>query len=331
MKYTYLGRTGLTVSKMVLGTMNFGTRTPEEEAFRIMDKALEAGINVIDTANVYGEDGVLDNLYRGKSEDIVGRWFAQDPGRREKIVLSTKVFMRMNDPRDNANNKKDLSLYKIRRHLKDSLRRLQTDHLELYFMHHVDEHATWQELWGVFEPIVNSGTVDYIGSSNFGARHICYAQAAADKRNFMGLCVEQCQYNLFHRLPEIELLPTAKDLGLGIFCWSPLAEGLLSGHVLNAQPGTRGAVIKEKLDCTQIKQLQEYSDLCESIGQSEATVALAWLLHNPVVTSVIVGPRTVEQLESSLKAIDLELSEETLRKLDEIFPGYEAAPKSYSW
>ena len=324
MEYTYLGRTGLTVSRLVLGTMNFGTRTPEEEAFRIMNRALEAGINAFDTANVYGEDGVLDNLHRGFSEEIIGRWFAEDKTRRDRVVLSTKVYMRMNDPKDNANNKKDLSLYKIRRHLKDSLRRLQTDHLEIYFMHHIDEHATWQELWGAFQPIVDSGVVDYIGSSNFGARHICYAQAAAEKRNFMGLCVEQCQYNLFHRLPEIELLPTAKDLGLGVYCWSPLAEGLLSGHVLNAEPGSRGAAVRDKLTDAQRKQLEEYSALCRQIGESEATVALAWILHNPAVTSVLVGPRTVEQLESSLKAVDLELSEETLKKLDEIFPGYEA-------
>lgn len=331
MKYTYLGRTGMMVSRLVLGTMNFGTRTPEEEAFKIMDRALEAGINVFDTANVYGEDGVLDGLHRGLSEEIIGRWFAQGGGRREKVVLSTKVYMRMQDPLDGPNNIKNLSAYKIRRHLKKSLERLQTDHLELYFMHHVDERATWEELWGAFQPIVDDGTVDYIASSNFGARHICYAQEAAHKRNFLGLTAEQCQYSLVHRLPELELLPACKDLGMGVFCWSPLGEGLLSGHVLDAAPGTRGALLRDKLSEAQIGQLEAYADLCRRIGASESNVALAWLLQNPVVTAPIVGPRTLEQLESALQALALELSQETLKELDQIFPGYDEAPLAYAW
>lgn len=331
MKYTYLGRTGMVVSRLVLGTMNFGTRTTEEEAFKIMDRALEAGINVFDTANVYGEDGVLDSLHRGYSEEIIGRWFAQGEGRREKVILSTKVYMRMNDPLDGPNNVKNLSAYKIRRHLKGSLERLQTDHIELYHMHHVDERVTWEELWGAFEPIVSSGKVDYIASSNFGARHICYAQEAARNRHFLGLVNEQCQYNLLNRLPEIELLPACQENGLGVFCWSPLAEGMLSGHVLNAPSGSRGAKVKDSLTSHQIQQLKEYSALCKELGESEAHIALAWLLHQPAVTAPIIGPRTLEQLEDSLKALEIELSEDTLKRLDAIFPGYAAAPVAYAW
>lgn len=331
MEYTYLGRTGMTVSRLVLGTMNFGTRTPEEEAFKIMDRALECGINVFDTANVYGEDGTLDNLHRGLSEEIIGRWFSQGGGRREKVILSTKVYMRMNDPLDGPNNIKNLSAYKIRRHLEGSLKRLQTDHIELYHMHHVDERVTWDELWGAFEPIVQSGKVDYIASSNFGARHICYAQEAAHQRHFLGLVNEQCQYNLTKRLPEIELLPTCRENGMGVFCWSPLGEGLLSGHVLDAKPGTRGAVLKESLSETQIMQLKKYHELCVELGESEANVALAWLLKQPSVTAPIIGPRTLQQLEDSLHALEINLSDDILKRLDDIFPGYDSAPLAYAW
>ena len=235
MKYTYLGRTGMKVSRLCLGTMNFGPRTEEKEAFAIMDKALEVGINFFDTANVYGGG---PNGHNGWTEEIIGRWFKQGGGRREKVVLATKVYGNMNDETDGPNNGGGLSAYKIRRHIEGSLKRLQTDHVELYQMHHIERHATWDEIWGVFEALVNQGKACYIGASNFGARHLAYAQAAAEKRNFLGLVCEQHKYNLACRLPELEVLPAAQELGLGVIPWSPLGGGLLSGNVLNPVAGS---------------------------------------------------------------------------------------------
>lgn len=330
MKYTYLGRTGLKVSRLCLGTMNFGSRTSEEEAFKIMDRALEAGINFFDTANVYGNS---DTGHCGWTEEIIGKWFALGGGRREKVVLATKVYNDMNSKLDGPNSAPGLSAYKIRRQLDESLKRLQTNHVELYQMHHIDRHASWEELMGTFESIVNQGKVYYIGSCNFGARHLAYAQAAADKRNFFGLVSEQHKYNLMCRLPELEVIPAIKDLGFGMMVWSPLESGLLADNILNPTSNVgKRAEKSKKLIPEQRKKLQAYADLCKELGEIESNVALAWLLHNPAVTCPIIGPRTVEQLENALHALEIELSEDTLLKLDEIFPGPGGeAPEAYSW
>lgn len=327
MKYTHLGRTGLKVSRLCLGTMNFGPRTDEKEAWAIMDRALEAGINFFDTANGYGRPKP------GWTEEIIGRWFAQGDNRREKVVLATKVYGDMNDENDGPNSEGGLSAYKIRRHIEGSLTRLQTDHVELYQMHHIERHAPWEEIWGAFEALVNQGKAYYIGSSNFGARHLAYAQAMAEKRNFLGLVSEQHKYNLTCRLPELEVLPAAKELGLGVIPWSPLGGGFLSGHVLNPVAGSeRASAMASKLTPQQQEQLKAFAALCADLGESEANVALAWLLANPVVTAPIIGPRTLEQLEDTLRAVEIELPEDVLAKLDEIFPGPGgAAPEAYAW
>jgi len=330
MKYTYLGRTGLKVSRLCLGTMNFGPRTEEKEAFTIMDRALEAGINFFDTANVYGGG---NGGHNGWTEEIMGRWFAQGGGRREKVVLATKVYGDMNDVTDGPNGARGLSAYKIRRHIEGSLKRLNTDHIELYQMHHIERHAGWDEIWGAFEALVDQGKAYYIGASNFGARHLAYAQAAAEKRNFLGLVCEQHKYNLLCRLPELEVLPAAQDLGLGVIPWSPLGGGMLSGHVLKTVEGSqRASQAAANLTGAQRAQLEAYAKLCAEIGESESNVALAWLLHNPAVTAPIIGPRTSEQLENALRAVEIELSEEILKKLDGIFPGPGGyAPEAYAW
>ncbi len=330
MKYTYLGRTGMKVSRLCLGTMNFGPRTDEKESFAIMDKALEVGINFFDTANVYGGG---NNGHNGWTEEIIGRWFAQGGGRREKVVLATKVYGDMNDGTDGPNGPRGLSAYKIRRHMEGSLRRLQTDRVELYQMHHIERHATWDEIWGAFEALVNQGKAYYIGASNFGARHLAYAQAAAEKRNFLGLVCEQHKYNLACRLPELEVLPATQELGLGVIPWSPLGGGLLSGNVLKPQEGsTRAARAAETLSEVQRAQLAAYAKLCAEIGESESNVALAWLLHNPAVTAPIIGPRTLEQFEDTLRAVEIELSQDILKELDVIFPGPGGyAPEAYAW
>lgn len=330
MKFAYLGRTGMKVSRLCLGTMNFGPRTDEKEAFAIMDRALEAGVNFFDTANVYGGG---DNGHRGWTEEIMGRWFAQGGGRREKVVLATKVYGDMNDENDGPNEPSGLSAYKIRRHIEGSLKRLQTDRIELYQMHHIERHAPWEEIWGAFEGLVNQGKAYYIGSSNFGARHLAYAQAAAEKRNFLGLVSEQHKYHLMCRLPELEVLPAAQELGLGVIPWSPLGGGLLSGNVLNpAGGGARSGQAAANLTETQRAQLEAYGKLCAELGESESNVALAWLLANPAVTAPIIGPRTLAQFEDTLRAVEIELSSEALAKLDEIFPGPGGeAPEAYAW
>jgi len=333
MEYTYLGRTGMIVSRLALGTMNFGSTNSEKESFEIMDRALELGINLFDCANIYGREHPVEAERRtGIAEEILGRWFAQGGDRRERTVLATKVYIRMNDPLDGPNDKSGLSLYKMRRHLKGSLERLQTDHIELYQMHHVDERTTWDEVWGAFQPMVESGVVDYIGSCNFGARHLCWAQEAAKERHFMGLVSEQSSYNLTQRAIELELLPAAQKMGIGVLTWGPLGGGMLSGHVLDSKFGTRGYDRLQALTPAKRQQLQDFSDVCRDLGEKESEVALAWILANPAVTAPLIGPRTVEQLESSVHALEIKLSEDTMRQLNEIFPGPGGpAPQAYAW
>jgi aryl-alcohol dehydrogenase-like predicted oxidoreductase len=326
MKYTYLGRTGMKVSRLCLGTMNFGGLTDEKEAFRIMDRALEAGINFFDTANVYGGG----DAFHGRTEEIIGRWFAQGGGRREKTVLATKVYGNMADKLDGPNDGDGLSAYKVHRHLAGSLKRLQTDHVELYQMHHVERAASWAELWGVFESIVNQGKAYYIGSSNFAARDLVKAQYEAQNRHFLGLVSEQHKYSLLCRLPELELLPAAREYGIGVIPWSPLAGGLLGGNALNPAQGSRTA--KAKISDAQRRQLEAFSSLCRQIGEKEADVALAWMLQNPAVTAPIIGPRTMEQFENCLRAVEIGLDDAVLQTLDDIFPGPGGeAPKAYAW
>lgn len=326
MQYTYLGKSGLKVSRICLGTMNFGPATDEKEAFRIMDAALDAGINFFDTANIYGWG---ENS--GLTEEIIGRWFKQGGNRREKVVLATKVYGSMHDDTDGPNNESGLSAYKIRRHLEGSLRRLQTDHIELYQMHHVDPAVTWDELWGAFENAVHQGKIGYVGSSNFAAWQIAVAQSEAKNRHFLGLVSEQHKYSLNCRLPELEVLPAAKELGLGVIPWSPLDGGLLGRNALQKLEGSRSSGIAERIDRQQ-QQLEQFAALCRELGEPQDTVALAWVAANPAVTAPIIGPRTLEQFETALKCLEVTLDAEVLKRLDEIFPGPGGhAPNAYAW
>lgn len=326
MKFAQLGRSGLKVSKLCLGTMNFGNFTEEKECFRIMDAALEAGINFFDTADNYG----LATKNWGITEKIIGRWFKQGGGRRESVVLATKVHEDMFDPQDGPNSAGGLSLYKVRRHLQASLDRLQTDHLEIYYMHHIDRNVTWDEMWGAFIPLVEKGIVDYVGSSNFAAWNLAQAQEEAKARRFFGIICEEHKYNLMCRLPELEVLPCAQNYGMGVVAYSPLQSGLLNGNALRPQTGSRSA----KRNTTEIikTQLEAFSKHAAELGESESNIALAWLLGNQAVTAPIIGPRTLEQLNSTLRAIDIELTPEMATRLDEIFPGPGgAAPEAYAW
>lgn len=323
MQYAHLGRTGLEVSRLCLGTMNFGRLATEAESFAIMDRALELGINFFDTANVYG-----GKSGEGITEQIIGRWFAQGGGRREKVVLATKVFGDMGD----WPNEKRLSAYHIRRASEESLRRLQTDHIDLYQMHHVDRATPWDEIWQAMEQLVTAGKVVYVGSSNFPGWQIAQAQGEAGARNFLGLVSEQSKYNLAARTIELEVAPACRALGLGLIPWSPLAGGMLAGALEKNGEGRRTGD-SARADVTKHRaQLEAYEALCKELGQRPADVGLAWLLANPAVTAPIIGPRTLAQLEGSLQAVELELSAETLQKLDEIWPGPGGeAPEAYAW
>lgn len=324
MEYTALGRTGMKVSRLCLGTMNFGPETEEKDAFRIMDAALDAGVNFFDTANVYG-----GREHKGWTEEIIGRWFAQGGGRREKVVLATKVYGDM-DPQDGPNNAGGLSSYKIRRHVEASLKRLQTDHIELYQMHHVDRKTSWEELWEVFASLVDQGKIYYVGASNFAGWHLAVAQAKADARHFMGLVSEQHKYHLLCREPELEVLPAAQGLGMGVIPWSPLAGGLLGRNALN-KTGSRSARAQAEVERHRTK-LEAFAGLCSELGEHQDTVALAWLLANPAVTAPIIGPRTLGQFEDALRSVELKLDAATLTRLHEIFPGPgKPAPEAYAW
>ncbi len=323
MQYTHLGRTGLSVSRLCLGTMNFGPQTSEEESFRLMDRALEHGINFFDTANGYG-----GKTGEGITEQIIGRWFAQGDGRREKVVLATKVYGNMGT----WPNTSRLSALNIRRACEDSLRRLQTDHLDLYQMHHIDRATPWEEIWQAMEQLVREGKIVYVGSSNFAGWHITRANEMAKSRNFLGLVAEQSLYNLNARMVELEVLPACEAYGLGVIPWSPLGGGLLGGVLKKANEGRRSEERMQKTIEKNREKLEAYEILCADLGEEPADVALAWLLANPIVTAPIIGPRSVEQLEGALHTLDIKITEEISKKLDEIFPGPGGkAPEAYAW
>jgi aryl-alcohol dehydrogenase-like predicted oxidoreductase len=333
MEYIRLGRTGLKVSRLCLGTMNFNPGfVADEDSFAIMDRALELGINFFDTANVYGF--YFDESGKGYTEEVIGRWLAQGGGRREQIVLATKAY----NPMGPGPNDRGLSAYHLRRACEDSLRRLQTDHIDLYQMHHVDRETPWEEIWQAMEQLVREGKVLYVGSSNFAGWHIAQAQGTAAPRHFMGLVCEQSLYNLAERTVELEVLPACRAYGLGFICWSPLRSGMLAGVLRKEREGRRGEGRRpiERWMEKEIEQkraaLEAYEALCDELGEHPAHVALAWLLHQPGVTGPIIGPRTVEQLDGSLRALEIRLSEEVLARLDEIWPGPGGeAPEAYAW
>jgi aryl-alcohol dehydrogenase-like predicted oxidoreductase len=323
MEYVSLGRSGLKVSRLCLGTMNFGPQTNDEDSFAIMDKAYTLGINFFDTANVYGW-----KLGEGVTETIIGRWLAKGNGRRESIVLASKVFGRMGD----GPNERRLSAYHIRNACEASLRRLQTDHIDLYQMHHIDRETPWEEIWLAMELLVQQGKVLYVGSSNFAAWNIALAQSYARERHFLGLVSEQSLYNLTSRMIELEIIPACQSFGIGLLPWSPLAGGLLGGILEKRNHGRRNS---ERIFETVEKhrgQLEAYEALCAEISEEPAVVALAWLLARPAVTAPIIGPRTQDQLEKCIHALEISLSSNVLERLEDIWPGPGGeAPEAYAW
>ena len=330
MDYVHLGRTGLLVSPLCLGTMNFGWEgmgTEEADSFAIMDRALEHGLNFFDTANVYGWRSDEERS-DGATERILGRWFAQGGDRRERVVLATKVYGGTGE----WPNESHLSALNIMRACDASLCRLQTDHIDLYQFHHVDRDTPWDEIWQAMETLVQAGKVLYVGSSNFAGWHIAEASEKARERHFLGLVSEQCKYNLTVRSVELEVLPACERYGLGVIPYSPLAFGILGGALQEAAQGRRsGSGTIEEIEKRR-GQLEAYEKLCADLGHAPGRVALAWLLANPVVTSPIIGPRTLDQLDDAVEALGVSLSEETLAELDRLFPGPGGpGPEAWAW
>jgi NDP-hexose C3-ketoreductase / dTDP-4-oxo-2-deoxy-alpha-D-pentos-2-ene 2,3-reductase len=329
MDYTHLGRSGVMVSRLCLGTMNFGAAAPAADAHQIMDAAHESGVNFFDTSNTYGVPRA-----EGVTEQIIGDWFAAGAGRRDRTVLATKVY----GGKGEWPNDRYLSAVNIRRACDDSLRRLRTDHIDLYQMHHVDRATPWEEIWSALDLLHSQGKIIYAGSSNFAGWHIAKAQETARRRHSIGLVSEQSLYNLAERSAELEVLPACQDYGIGVIPWSPLHGGLLGG-ILDRQPsGDRGpATVRRSQGRAEEAlpryrpQLEAYESFCARLGEPPAAVALAWLLHQPAVTAPIIGPRTLDQFTAALHAIDLTLTPKDLATLDEIFPGPGPAPESYAW
>jgi aryl-alcohol dehydrogenase-like predicted oxidoreductase len=323
MQFTNLGRTGMQVSRLCLGTMNFGPFSTEPESYEIMDRALDLGINFFDTANVYGW-----KLGEGVTENIIGRWWAQGGGRREKVVIATKVYGKMGE----WPNQRGLSALHIRQACEASLKRMQTDYIDLYQFHHIDRATPWEEIWQACEVLVQQGKVLYVGSSNFAGWHITQANEAAKARHFMGLVSEQSLYNLIDRMIELEVVPACEHYGLGIIPWSPLKQGLLGGVLKKENEGRRAREDVQKNIEKYRPQLEKWEAFCEEMGEHPADVALAWLLAQPAVTAPIIGPRTLDQLNNSLRALEIEITDEISKKIDELFPGPGGrAPEAYAW
>ncbi|MFI6053338.1 aldo/keto reductase [Streptomyces violascens] len=335
MKYTQLGRTGLQVSRLVLGTMNFGPQTDEADSHALMDAALDAGVNFFDTADIYGVDEE-----KGRTEKILGSWFAKGGDRRDKVVLATKMYGDMTQGKAwNAPswpNHSKLSAVNIRRSVEASLRRLGTDHIDIYQFHHVDRATPFEEIWQAIDVLITQGKILYAGTSNFPGYKIAQANETAARTGRLGLVSEQCLYNLAERRAEMEIIPAAQEYGLGVIPWSPLHQGLLGGALRKEREGsgsrTKGGRSAAGLADPAVRaQVQAYEDLLAKHDLDPGEVALAWLLTRPGVTGPIVGPRTPAHLESALRAVELELGEELLGALDEIFPGPGPSPEAFAW
>lgn len=322
MQYSKLGRSGLLVSRLCLGTMNFGAITPEKDSYKIMNRALELGINFFDTANVYG-----GKMGAGITEKIIGKWLEENKDRRDKIVLATKVYGEMGK----WVNERYLSAYHIKKACEDSLRRMKTDHIDLYQMHHVHRDTPWDEIWQAMEQLISEGKIIYVGSSNFAGWDIAAACEEARRRNLLGLISEQSKYNLFNRFIEREMVPACNYYGVGIIPWSPLEGGLLGGVLKKLDKGRRSKdEITNKLKSNH-KQIEQWENFCDNLGEDPASTALAWLLNQPGVTAPIIGPRTLQQLEESIRSLEIKFNEELFSKLDKIFPPAGTSPQYYAW
>jgi aryl-alcohol dehydrogenase-like predicted oxidoreductase len=315
MNYVELGPVDTRVSRLCLGTVNFGLHVSEDDAFLMLDKALEHGINFIDTADVYGN---------GQAEYMLGRWLAVDRLRRSRIVLATKVFGETSGRR--------LSRHYILQACEESLRRLKTDYIDLYQIHHVYRACPWEEIWEALEHLVRHGKVLNVGSSNFAAWDIACANGLAQQRRFVGFISEQSVYNLRRRLIELEVIPCCRAFRMAFLAYSPLGGGLLCGGLNSPAFGRRADQWLQNVVEQHRAQLVTYERLCDEVGHRPADVALAWVVRNPAVTAAIIGPRTVEQMEQNIGALDIALDDDIITKIDKIWPGPGGeAPEAYAW
>ena len=321
MRYRRLGRTALQVSEICLGTMNFGPLTSQAESFDILNDALEAGVNFIDTADQYG-----GRLGVGATERLLGEWLAEDPSRRNRVVLATKVH----EPMSEDVNDRGLSARHIQKACDASLRRLGVDHIDLYQMHHIDRAAPPEEIWQAMDRLIAQGKITYVGSSNFPGWAIARLNERAMAGQRLGLVCEQSLYNLVERRAELEVLPACQAYGVGVIAWSPLAGGLLAGASTDPSGRRSGAQVRDAAGI-HAERLAAFTALCAGLGQAPGVVAIAWLLHQPGITSAIVGPRRRDQFAALLEAPGLDLDEPVLRQLDAIFPACGAAPEAYAW
>ena len=321
MQYRQLGRSALRVSELCLGTMNFGSRTPEKVVFEILDQGVAAGINFIDTADQYG-----GSLGVGATESILGKWFAKDKSRRQRLVVATKVH----EPMSADINDRGLSARHIQIACDASLQRLGIDHIDLYQMHHFDRSAPMEEIWQAMERLIAQGKITYVGSSNFPGWGIARANEKASARHQLGLISEQSLYNLIERRIELEVLPACREYGLGLIPWSPLAGGLLAGQSPAGQ-GRRQSEAMRAARARHAAPLDQFQQLCDELGEAPSAIALAWLLHQPGVAATIIGPGNVEQLVNLLHVPDIRLDAPTLARLDVIFPACGEAPEAYAW
>lgn len=318
MRYRRLGATPLKVSALALGTMNFGAYASEDESFAILDQAVDLGVNLVDTANQYG-----GRLGVGATEEILGRWLARSPDKRDKIVLATKVY----EPMSDDPNDRGLSARHIRHACEASLKRLGVDHLDLYQMHHIDRAARPEEIWQAMDLLIHQGKIIYCGSSNFPGWKIAQMNERAARGERLGLTAEQGLYNLLERRAEMEVLPACEAYGLGFIAWSPLAGGALAGPSASGI-GRRATHAKDQALSSRLTQ---FFKLAGELGRTPAEVALAWLLHQPTVTAAIVGPRTSDQLSSVAGAASLDLKPDALAAINALFPVCGPAPEAFAW
>jgi aryl-alcohol dehydrogenase-like predicted oxidoreductase len=328
MELRTLGRTGVKVSPLCLGAMMFGDwgNSDHDESIRIIHAALDAGVNFIDTADVYA---------RGESEEIVGKALAG--GRREHVVLATKVHGSMGDDPNQFGNSRRW----IVREVESSLKRLGTDRIDLYQIHRPELDTDIDETLGALTDLVRAGKVRYIGSSTFPASQIVEAQWVAEKRGRERFVCEQPPYSMLVRAIEADVLPTCARYGMGVIPWSPLGGGWLSGRYRKGQDhpkSTRAERLPHRFDMSlpvnqrKLEAADALAVLAEEAGLSLIEMAIAFVIRHPAVTAAIIGPRTMEHLESQLPAADVELSDELLDRIDEIVPpGTNINPADAAW
>ena len=317
MEYRVLGRTGVRVSALALGTANFADPTPEEEARAILERAVDGGINLIDTGDSYAE---------GEAEGIIGRAL-RATGLRRQVLISTKVF----PPTGPGPNDRGNSRLHILQACEDSLDRFQTDYIDLYFIHRFDPDTHQEETLAALDDLVRSGRVRYVACSTHPAWRVMEALAISDRRGFSRYCCEQPPYNLLDRRIENELVPLCMEHGLGLFPWSPIAQGVLSGRYGSAddypegsRAASRGGIYAERINETGIQVGNRFVALAEEAGIPPIQLAVLWVKDQPGITAPIIGPRTLRHLEDFLPVGDMRLTDDLRRACDELVPPGEA-------